>query len=94
MSIESKWFLAIGILLTSVCLAVVARADQGDTTIRWDLIRGDANGNLRAGGTQSAAAADRSTLALTGSGTFHLGDPEDVTGGGPTPLREPRGAGL
>jgi hypothetical protein len=82
MSIERKWFLAIGILLTSVCLAVAARADQGDTTIRWDLIRGDAQGNLRAGGTQSAAAADKSTLALTGSGTFQLGDPEAVTGGG------------
>jgi hypothetical protein len=81
-NIERKWFLAIGILLTSVCLAVAARADQGDTTIRWDLISGDANGNLRAGGTQSAAAADKSTLALTGSGTFQLGDPEDVTGGG------------
>jgi hypothetical protein len=82
MSIERKWFLAIGILLTSVCLAVAARADQNDTTIRWDLIKGDSAGHLSAGGTQSAAAADKSTLALTGSGTFQLGDPEDVTGGG------------
>jgi hypothetical protein len=62
--------------------SVAAQADQGDTTIRWDLIRGDASGNIRAGGTQAAAAADGSTLALTGFGTFQLGDPEDVTGGG------------
>jgi hypothetical protein len=83
MSIERKWFLAIGILLTSVSLAVAARADQNDTTIRWDLSSADASGLiLSPGGTQSAAAADKSTLALTGSGTFHLGDPEDVTGGG------------
>ena len=81
MSIERKWFLTIGILLTSVCLALAARADQGDTTIRWDLISA-AHGKLRAGGTQSAAAADKSTLALTGSGTFQLGNSEDVTGGG------------
>jgi hypothetical protein len=82
MSIEGKWLLAIGILLTSVCLGVAARADQDETTIRWDLIKGDSPGHLSAGGTQSAAAADKSTLALTGSGTFQLGDPEDVTGGG------------
>jgi hypothetical protein len=50
MSIERKWFHAIGILLTSVCLAVAARADQGDTKIRWDPISADASGNLRAGG--------------------------------------------
>jgi hypothetical protein len=82
MSTERKWFLVIGTLLASVCLAATAQADQGDATIRWDLIRGDAQGNLRAGGTQSAAAADKSTLALTGSGTFQLGDREKVTGGG------------
>jgi hypothetical protein len=82
MKIEKAWFIAIGILLTSACLVGAARAEQDDSTIRWDLIRGDAGGHLRPGGTQAAAAADKSVLALTGSGTFHLGDSEDVTGGG------------
>lgn len=82
MRIERKWFLAIGILLTSVGLAVSARTAHDDTTIRWDLISGDAQGNLRPGGQDSAGAADHSILTLTGSGTFQLGDPKDVTGGG------------
>ncbi len=82
MRIERKWFLAIGIMLTSVCLSVGAWTDQSETTMRWDLISVDVNGNVTAGGQDSAGAADNSTLTLTGSGTFQPGDPEDVTGGG------------
>lgn len=82
MRIERKWFLPIGIVLTSVFLSVSARTDQGKATMRWDLISVDASANLRAGGQDSAAAADLSTLTLTGSGTFQLADAEDVTGGG------------
>jgi hypothetical protein len=82
MRIERKRFLAIGIMLTSVCLSVSAWTDQGETTIRWDLISVDANLNLRAGGQDSAGASDNSALTLTGSGTFQPRDAEDVTGGG------------
>jgi hypothetical protein len=69
-------------MLISVCLSVSAWTEQGETTLRWDLISADAQGNLKAGGQDSAAAADNSILTLTGSGTFEVGEAEDVTGGG------------
>lgn len=82
MRIERKTFLAISIVLISVCLSVRAWTDQGETTIRWDLISADAQGNLKAGGQDSAADSLNSVLTLTGSGTFEPGEAEEVTGGG------------
>jgi hypothetical protein len=82
MRIERKTFLAISIVLISVCLSGSAWTDQGETTIRWDLISADAQGNLKAGGQDSAADSLNSILTLTGSGTFEPGEAEEVTGGG------------
>jgi len=82
MRIERKTYLAISIVLISVCLSGSAWTDQGETTIRWDLISVDAQGNLKAGGQDSAADSLNSILTLTGSGTFEPGEAEEVTGGG------------
>jgi hypothetical protein len=83
MKAKRRWFLTAAILLVVPLLfASYSRGDRDEAQFQWDLISGDAYGNLRPGGQDSAAAADKSTLTLTGSGTFQVGDPEDVTGGG------------
>jgi hypothetical protein len=51
--------------------------------IRWDLFSLNfTNGNVSAGGTASALDNAGSKLTLTGSGTFKLGNGDEVTGGG------------
>ena len=57
-------------------------AREGDR-FRWDIISVDfATGTLSAGGVASADANDGSKITLTGSGTFRIGDEDEVTGGG------------
>jgi len=55
--------------------------EGGEGRIRWDLVDVTPP-NVSAGGDDTASAADKSTLTLTGSGTFRPGSPRDVTGGG------------
>src|SRR5688572_29911314 len=56
---------------------------EDDQRFRWDIISVDfATGALSAGGIASAVANDRSKITLTGAGTFHVGDEDEVTGGG------------
>ena len=58
-------------------------AREGDHGFRWDIISVDfATGTLSAGGIASADANDGSKITLTGSGTFRVGDEDEVTGGG------------
>src|SRR6267378_6126351 len=58
-------------------------AREGDQRFRWDIISVDfATGTLSAGGMASADANDGSKITLTGSGTFRVGDEDDVRGGG------------
>jgi hypothetical protein len=84
MRIDRRWFVAMAILFLP--LLVVGKA-YGEAKYRWDIIfisTFDAvNGNvIDAGGMASASAQDTSKITLTGSGTFTVGDSEDVTGGG------------
>jgi hypothetical protein len=62
------------------------RNDERADTIRWDIIHivtFSPNGNVIAeGGMASALAQNKSKITLTGSGTFNVGDSDEVTGGG------------
>lgn len=52
---------------------------------RWDVVRVDTSTTpptILAGGTNTSAAADGSTLSLTGSGIFVVGESDEVSGGG------------
>jgi TAT (twin-arginine translocation) pathway signal sequence len=57
------------------------RGDEGGRRIRWDLVELSPP-DVRAGGDDTASAEGRSTLTLTGSGTFRPGHSGQVTGGG------------
>jgi hypothetical protein len=61
-------FLVFAVMLSSLLGAgVVARADE-QTTFQWVIV-----------GQARALAADHSQLLVSGSGTFVLGNPQDVT---------------
>jgi hypothetical protein len=84
MRLNRWWILGASLSL----LPVLAVADTRDdaATIRWDIIHivtFSPSGNVIAeGGMASALAQNKSMITLTGSGTFTLGDSDDVTGGG------------
>jgi hypothetical protein len=66
---------------------LVVADSEGTKTIRWDLIHiskfDPVNGNvIEANGMASASAQNKSVITVTGSGTFTVGDSDDVTGGG------------
>src|SRR6266849_251983 len=66
-------------------ISASAEASTDEQKVRWDIISIDFSVTphpVTAGGVASALANDGSKITLTGSGTFHSGDPEDVTGGG------------
>jgi TAT (twin-arginine translocation) pathway-exported protein len=73
---------ALGALgVPSAAFADEGDGNEGGGRIRWDLV--DLTfPDVRAGGDDTASAEDGSTLTLTGSGTFRLGHPRQVTGGG------------
>jgi hypothetical protein len=84
MRINRRWILGATISL----LPVLGVADsEGRNTIRWDIISitkfDPVNGNIiEANGMASASAQNKSMITVTGSGTFTVGDSDDVTGGG------------
>jgi hypothetical protein len=87
MRINRRRILEAAMLLLPVLVVTNARAEERNTTIRWDIILishfDPVNGNtIDAGGTAWAFAQDTSKITVTGSGTFTVGDSEDVTGGG------------
>lgn len=73
-------FLAGAVLLTGEARA--SEHHRGE--VRWDIIHFTSFNppTVEAGGRSSALAENRSKIALTGSGTFVVGDSEEVTGGG------------
>jgi hypothetical protein len=81
----NKWWI-LGAALSLLPVLVVADTREDAATIRWDLIHivtFSPSGNVIAeGGMASALAQNKSMITLTGSGTFTLGDSDDVTGGG------------
>jgi hypothetical protein len=89
---------ARGLLLSAV-VVVVAGVVGGNaigrariTSVRWDIVRTNlATGEVNAGGSASARAANSSRIRLTGSGTFVPGEPQNVTGGGTFTRFDPEG---
>ncbi len=81
----NKWWI-LGAALSLLPVLVVADTRDDAATIRWDIIHivtFSPNGNVIAeGGMAWALAQNKSMITLTGSGTFTLGDSDDVTGGG------------
>jgi len=81
----NKWRI-LGAALSLLPVLVVADTRDDAATIRWDIIHivtFSPSGNVIAeGGMASALAQNKSMITLTGSGTFTLGDSDDVTGGG------------
>jgi hypothetical protein len=91
--IARKWILLTAVVSLAVLLSMTVGLSvvQGrNAHVRWDIISVDfATGTLSAGGIASARANDCapappacSKITLTGSGTFVVGDSEEVTGGG------------
>ena len=81
----NKWWI-LGAALSLLPVLVVADTRDDAAMIRWDIIHivtFSPTGNVIAeGGMASALAQNKSMITLTGSGTFTLGDSDDVTGGG------------
>jgi hypothetical protein len=81
----NRWWI-LGAALSLLPVLVVADERDDAATIRWDIIHivtFSPSGNVIAeGGMASALAQNKSMISLTGSGTFTLGDSDDVTGGG------------
>lgn len=83
----NRWWI-FGAVMSVLPMLVVAdtRDDERASTFRWDIIHivtFSPSGNvIDVGGKGSASAQNKSTITLTGSGTFTVGDSDDVTGGG------------
>ena len=85
MRIDVRRFLGILLLALPLLLAFFAtRASADGATFRWDIVHITSFSPVTAepGGHASAAANDSSKITLTGSGTFVVGEPDEVTGGG------------
>ncbi len=84
MRIERRWFLGITVLLLPLLTSFIAKGDQEETKVRWDIIHFTSFNppTVEAGGRSGALAEDMSKIILTGSGTFVAGDSDEVTGGG------------
>jgi len=79
-----RWSAVPFVLLIFLVTAVNALADD-EARMQWDIIRVDISTTpptIAAGGTNKSAAVDESTISLTGSGTFVVGEADEVTGGG------------
>jgi hypothetical protein len=80
------------LLLGAVLLTLFAPAggagghkatDDKGATFRWDIVSIDfAAGTLNPGGVAASLAHDGSQIVLTGTGTFRVDHPKQVTGGG------------
>jgi hypothetical protein len=93
MKIERRWFLGVTVLLLPMFASSIAKGDREETAVRWDIIHFISFNppTVEAGGRSSALAEDMSKIILTGSGTFVVGDSEEVTGGGTWEVRDKDG---
>ena len=93
MKIKRRWFLGITVLLLPLLTPSIAKGDQEETQVRWDIIHFTSFNppTVEAGGRSGALAEDMSKITLTGSGTFVVGDSEEVTGGGTWEVRDKDG---
>src|SRR3989441_4881726 len=100
MKTKRFWPLWLAVLLVVVLLGsalFVTRTSAAGQKYRWDIISVDfATGTLSAGGHASAIANDKSTITLTGQGTFNAArnfGNRDVTGGGTWQTDNPTASG-
>src|SRR5881397_912418 len=98
MSINRRGFVAASALVVIAVLswpfhAVVGADDEREEArFQWDIVHFSfAPPTAEKGGTASAHANDGSTIMLTGSGKFEVGEPEEVTGGGRLATFNPSG---
>jgi hypothetical protein len=85
MRINRWWIVGAAISLLPMLVVAGTRDDERAGTFRWDIthITFIPTGNIiEAGGKASASAQNNSMITFTGSGTFTVGDGDDVTGGG------------
>ena len=94
MTIDRRLLLGLGVVLFSLLVGGVLRADNDkDVRIRWDIIRLSPGPGINEGGEASAKATnattsqtETSTITMTGSGTFEVPEKDEgghnVTGGG------------
>ena len=78
-----RWAPGVSLLLVLLTSGIMAFADG--TNMRWDIVGVDASTKpptIVAGGTDTASAVDGSIIIVTGSGTFVVGESDEVTGGG------------
>src|SRR5437870_9737061 len=100
MKMKRFWSVWLAVLLVVVLLGsalFVTRTSAAGQKYRWDIISVDfATGTLSAGGNASAIANDKSTITLTGQGTFNAASNfgnRDVTGGGTWQTDNPAASG-
>jgi hypothetical protein len=105
---QRTWFGGLGVLLLVPAVLILlaftqARANDAEesASFRWDIVHLDfTNLEVTAGGHASARANDCvppgsascSKITVTGSGTFRVGHPKDVTGGGTWETFDNKGA--
>jgi hypothetical protein len=100
MGINRRGFLAtsalvaISTVLSCPVFAAAANDEREEARFRWDFVHftSFAPPTFQAGGFASAHANDGSTIMLTGSGTFEVGESDEVTGGGQWATFSPSGA--
>jgi hypothetical protein len=83
MRLNNRWWI-LGAALSLLPVLLVADTRDDAATIRWDIphVTFSPSGNVIAeGGKASASAQNKSTITLTGSGTFTVGDSDDVSKG-------------
>src|SRR5690349_231870 len=92
MKIAKKWFVATALLLP-LLFVVRVKGDEGEATFRWDILHfvSFTTPEFTSGGQASALSNDCVTVSMvttcakitvTGSGTFVVGENDNVTGGG------------
>lgn len=93
MKVQRKWSLAAALLLPLLFVTTTKANEDGEPTFRWDIVHISSFSPVtaNAGGSASALSNDCATvmmvttcakITVTGSGTFMLGDPDNVSGGG------------
>ncbi len=97
MRTNRRWFLAGAIsVILPLIFTVYARGDRDreEAKFSWDLVHLTSfmPVTINAGGNASALANDLSKITLMGSGTFQVGDADEVTGGGTWITFSPTGA--
>ena len=99
-NLATSALVASAVLSWPLLAAVGANDEREEARVRWDIVHftSFAPPTFEKGGIASARANDGSTLMLTGSGTFEVGESEEVTGGGMwatfSPTGSPTGSGM